>query len=125
MTVYMIWDSQSQKYVSLASKHRKHYCTKQNALNAINNSEFPNKDELEVHEYELVPTDITPINKLEMGTKIRYHKYLSKDRNGICIYTNLSENPEEKVITEAYYIRIIKRFTLSLVKGLVSLCIKR
>ena len=46
MTVYMIWDSQSQKYVSLASKHRKHYCTKQNALNAINNSEFPNKDEL-------------------------------------------------------------------------------
>ena len=65
MTVYMIWDSQSQKYVSLASKHRKHYCTKQNALNAINNSAFPNKDKLEVHEYELVPTDTTPVNKLE------------------------------------------------------------
>lgn len=98
MTVYMIWDSQSHKYVSLASKHRKHYCTKQNAMNAINNSGFPNKDELEVHEYELVPTDIEHINRLEIGTKIRYRKYRAKDRNGICIYTNLSERPEEKLL---------------------------
>lgn len=120
MTVYMIWDSQSHKYVSLASKHRKHYCTKQNAMNAINNSGFSNKDELEVHEYELVPTDITPVNKLEIGTKIRYHKYMAKDRNGICIYTNLSENPEEKVITEAYYIEDDQRIYLESGEGIIK-----
>lgn len=120
MTVYMIWDSKSRKYVSLASKHRKYYCTKQNALNIINNSGFPNKDELEVHEYELVPTDIKPVNRLEVGTKIRYHKYIAKDRNGICIYTNLSENPEEKVITEAYYIKDDEKIYLEPGEGIIK-----
>ena len=32
MTVYMIWNTKSQKYISIGSKHRKYYCRKQNAL---------------------------------------------------------------------------------------------
>lgn len=89
-------------------------------MNAINNSGFPNKDELEVHEYELVPTDIEHINRLEIGTKIRYRKYMAKDRNGICIYTNLSERPEEKVITEAYYIEDDQRIYLEPGEGIIK-----
>ena len=117
MTVYMIWNTQSQKYVSLASKHRKYYCRKQNALDAISNS-YLSKDLLEVHEYELVPTVTTFADKLEIGTKIRYNKYLAKDKNGICIYTNLSENTEEKVITEAYYIKDDRKIYLEPGEGI-------
>lgn len=117
MTVYMIWNTQSQKYVSLASKHRKYYCRKQNALNAISNS-YLSKDLLEVHEYELVPTVSTFADKLEIGSKIRYNKYLTKDKNGICIYTNLSDYPNDKVITEAYYVEDDKKVYLEVGEGI-------
>lgn len=104
MTVYMIWDKQGQKYVSLASKHRKYYSRKQNALNAIHNSYYATKDLFEVHEYELSSKSSVAPSTLTLGSSVQYTKYLTKDKNGVCIYTNLNDNPSDKIITTAYHI---------------------
>lgn len=102
MTVYMIWHTKRHKYLSVASKHRKYYCRKQNALRAIERSCY-DKGLLEVHEYELLPKTLSTGNKLALGSSVKYTEYLTKDKNGTCIYTNMTDNPQDKIITSAYY----------------------
>lgn len=87
MKIYAIKDKTTDKYVSLASKHRMFYCRKQNAQNAINNTWLEH--------YEVVELECTPTNdvsydtgNIRLGNFVRYDCYYVKDKNGIYIDTN-------------------------------------
>lgn len=91
MKIYAIKDKTTNEYVSLASKHHKFYCRKQNAQNAINNTWANNyKQYYEVEELECIPTKNVPYNTghCKLGDFVRYDCYYVKDKNGIYIDTN-------------------------------------
>jgi len=87
MKIYAIKDKTTDKYVSLASKHRMFYCRKQNAQNAINNTWL---EHYEVEELECTPTNDVSYDtgNIRLGNFVRYDCYYVKDKNGIYIDTN-------------------------------------
>lgn len=90
MKIYAIKDKTTNKYVSLASKHRKFYCRKQNAQNAINNTWRNCRQYYEVEELECTPTNNVSYDtgNIRLGNFVRYDCYYVKDKNGIYIDTN-------------------------------------
>lgn len=114
MKVYMIRDKRTGKYVSLASKHRKFYCRKANALNATNNTWPSARSCYEVEEFELHPVkEKFSIKNVKLGDFVRYHSYYVKDKNGIYIETNNFYSDREGLIEWAYAVNGQERIELN------------
>lgn len=114
MKVYMIRDKRTDKYVSLASKHRKFYCHKANALNATNNTWPSARSCYEVEEFELHPVEERFSTKhVKLGDFVRYHSYYVKDKNGIYIETNNFNSDREGLIEWAYAVDGEERIELN------------